>query len=163
MGIKDLFPSGSRRLNVWDDFSSSMNSLQREFNRLFEDFSGSLPSFSSREFSNFSPQINVSETDTKIKIEAELPGMEEKDIDVSLNDYALILKGEKKFEKEDKDEDHHVVERSYGSFRRVVPLPPNVDRSKIDAHFKKGVLRISIPKTEQAKEATRKINVKGEG
>jgi HSP20 family protein len=102
----------------------------------------------------------VSETDKEIKVSAELPGMDEKDIDVSLTRDSLTIKGEKKQETEDKGEDYYRMERSYGSFTRSIPLPIEVDTDKVQATFKKGVLEITLPKTARAIQETRKIPVK---
>jgi HSP20 family protein len=102
----------------------------------------------------------VSETDKEIKVSAELPGMDDKDIDVSLTRDALTIKGEKKEEKEDKGKDYYKMERSYGSFTRSIPLPVEVDTDKVQATFKKGVLEITLPKTAKAIQETKKIPIK---
>ena len=106
-----------------------------------------------------SPRIDVSETDQAIELAAELPGMEEKDVELLVQDDVLTIRGEKKLEKEDKRKDYHVVERQYGSFQRAFSLPEIVDREKIAAKFDKGVLRVTLPKSAKAKESTRKISI----
>jgi HSP20 family protein len=94
------------------------------------------------------------------KISAELPGIDAKDIDVSMSGDMLVLKGEKRQEKEETDRDYHFSERSYGSFRRSFELPSSVDRNKIAADFSKGVLTITLPKTAEAQKPAKKIEVK---
>ena len=98
--------------------------------------------------------------DLEIKVSAELPGMDEKDIDVSLTRDTLTIKGEKKEEKEDTGKDYYKMERSYGSFTRSIPLPVEVDTDKVQATFKKGVLEITLPKTAKAIQETKKVPVK---
>ena len=90
----------------------------------------------------------------------ELPGMEAKDVDVSVTGDMLVLKGEKRQEKEEKDKNYHFSERAYGSFQRAFELPTSVDRGKITADFSKGVLTITLPKTAEAQQPTKKISVK---
>jgi HSP20 family protein len=93
----------------------------------------------------------MAETQDMLTVTAELPGLESKDLDVSVSGDVLTIKGEKKSEKEEKDEQRHIVERSYGSFVRMVRLPTAVAQDKIKASFKNGVLTVSLPKTEEAK------------
>ncbi len=97
------------------------------------------------------PALNISEDANEIKIQAELPGMEAKDVDISLQNNNLVIQGEKKFEDEDKRDDYHRIERSYGSFYRNIPLPVKVDEDNIKANFKNGVLHIQLPKQAEAK------------
>ena len=139
-------------------------SFQREMNRLFDNFFGGfgLSSWAPLEGSSvpaFTPRVDVSETEKEIKVSAELPGMEEKDIDLSLTREALTIKGEKKGEAEEKGKDFYRMERTYGSFTRTIPLPVEVDTDKVEATFKKGVLDITLPKTAKAIEETKKISV----
>ncbi|MGQ0676301.1 MAG: Hsp20/alpha crystallin family protein, partial [Rhodospirillales bacterium] len=98
-------------------------------------------------------------TDQAIEVTAELPGMEEKDVELVVQDDVLTIRGEKKFEKEEKNKDYHMVERQYGSFQRSFTLPDIVDREKIAAKFDKGVLNVTLPKSAKAKERTRKIQI----
>jgi HSP20 family protein len=140
-------------------------SLQREMNRLFDSFFGgvNLSPWAPLErgvAEAFTPRVNVSETDKEIKISAELPGLDENDLDVSLTRDALTIKGEKKEEKEEKGTSYYRVERAYGSFTRSIPLPVDVNTDKVEATFKKGVLYITLPKTVNAIEKTKKIQVK---
>lgn len=139
-------------------------SLQREMDRLFEDFSGAfdVAPFGGRirPSAALSPDIDVAETDKAFEVSVDLPGVEEKDIEVSLSEGALTIKGEKKAEKEEAGRNYHRIERSYGSFRRSIALPAGIDESKAEASFKNGVLSIAVPKTKEAKLAARKIAVK---
>lgn len=141
-------------------------SLQRQMNQLFDSFfrDFEIEPFRAMDewYGEFSPQIDVKENDKEISVTAELPGMDEKDIDVSLSGDSLVLKGEKKEEKEEKDKNCWHMERCYGSFYRSIPLPEEIDREKADASFKKGILRITIPKTAKAASSGKKIPIKTE-
>lgn len=107
-----------------------------------------------------SPRADVSESETEYEIEVELPGLDEKEIELSISDGVLTLKGEKKIEREEKKKDYHLTERSYGSVRRSFSLPEGVDEAKIKASFAKGVLSITLPKSAEAKSKQRKIQIK---
>jgi len=107
-----------------------------------------------------SPAIDVTEDADAYKMTVELPGMAEKDIEVALTDDALTIKGEKKQEKEEKEKNYYLSERSYGAFRRTFALPDGVDADKIGAEFAKGVLTVTMPKTAKAKSEPKKIEVK---
>ena len=144
-------------------------SLHREMNRLFDDvFRGSgLPAATGSQgqgdvgtFVNAS--MNVSETDKEIRITAELPGVTEQDIDISLDDDVLTIRGEKKFERTDDKENFHFVERSYGTFQRSLRLPFPVDPEQVQANFENGVLTVTVPKIGR-QERTRRIQVQGRG
>ena len=117
---------------------------------------GTLPSLG-----EMTPRTDVKETDTAIEITAELPGLEEKDVSVTLSDGILTLKGEKKVESEDKGTDYHLTERRYGSFLRTFRLPDTVDEDKITAIVEKGVLTLTLPKTAKPEKDVRHIEVKG--
>jgi HSP20 family protein len=106
------------------------------------------------------PAIDMSEDEKVYKISAELPGIDAKDIDVSVSGDTLVLKGEKRQEKEEKDKNYHFSERTYGSFQRSFQLPSSVDRDKVAADFSKGVLTITLPKTAEAQKPVKKIAVK---
>ncbi len=110
----------------------------------------------------FVPTLDVKDENDQIRIEAELPGMAENDVEISLSGDFLTIKGEKKQEVEEKEKSYYRTERSYGSFERTIPLPVEVDRDKVEAHFKKGVLEITLPKTKEAAAATKKIPIKTE-
>jgi HSP20 family protein len=106
------------------------------------------------------PRVDVSEDDNAYEITAEMPGVEEKDVDITVKDDRLTLRGEKKSEKEEKKKDYHMTERSYGSFERSFTLPTDVNADKIKADFAKGVLTLTLPKTAEAKAKERKIAIK---
>jgi HSP20 family protein len=103
--------------------------------------------------------LDVAETKNEIVVKAEVPGLDPKDIDISLSDGLLTIKGEKKQEREEKEEDYHLVERSYGTFTRSIRLPKEVQRDKISASYKNGVLKVVLPKSEEAKKKEVKIKV----
>jgi HSP20 family protein len=163
MTMKDLMPWTFRKkeVPVRRETGNPFSLLQREMNDLFDNFFGD---FGIRPFdtglNDFGPIVDVSGSDKEIRVTAELPGMEEKDIDVSINHESLTMKGEKKEEKEDKGRSYYVTERSYGSFSRTIPLPVGVDADKAEASFKKGVLTVKLPKTAKAAEEAKKIRVR---
>jgi len=127
-------------------------SLRDEIDRMFDDFFGTLPERLTTGWENvWSPSVDISETDDEIIVTAELPGVKKEDIKISLQDNVLTIRGEKKQEKEHKDENYHRIERAYGSFQRSFTLPTPVNTDKIKASFKDGVLKIQLPKTEEAK------------
>lgn len=107
------------------------------------------------------PRVDITENDKTIKITAELPGVEEKNLDISLTDDTLILKGEKSEETKGEEKNYRWQERFYGSFQREIPLSCEVEADQVKAHFKNGILSITLPKTAKAKQKVRKINVKG--
>ena len=139
--------------------------FRREFDRLFEDFFGAPATNGGEEGAvapSLAPRLDIAETENAYAISAELPGVEEKDLDVAVADGVLTIKGEKRSESEEKDEEknYHRVERSYARYERRLTLPQEVDQSKIDAAFRNGVLTVTIPKTKAASEAVRKIAIK---
>ena len=144
--------------------------LHREVNRMFDEFSqgfGPSSRFWPKSLGmpegpagTWMPTVDVAETDGEVQVTAELPGMDEKDVRVELSDNALTLSGEKTFEKEEETKNLHRGERSYGSFRRTFPLPAEVDGDKVQAVFKKGVLTVTLPKTEPAPGKVKKVAVK---
>ncbi|MDH3687912.1 MAG: Hsp20/alpha crystallin family protein [Gammaproteobacteria bacterium] len=109
---------------------------------------------------DMSPRMDMTETDKTYEITAELPGLDEKDLDVSLSDDVLTIKGEKREEREKSDKDYHLKERRYGNFRRTFRLPEDVDTSKVDADFSKGLLKVVAHKSKQAKKKGRNIPVR---
>lgn len=108
----------------------------------------------------WSPRLDVSETEKALEVVADLPGLEKKDISVSLEDDLLIIKGERKEEKESKEKLFHTIERSSGSFYRALRLPVEVEKDKIDANFKDGVLTLNLPKTKESKKKVSQIDIK---
>ena len=105
------------------------------------------------------PSIDVRETETEFVVEAELPGMDEKDVSVTLNNGVLTLKGEKKSEHEETKNDYHLTERSYGSFQRSFQVPDTIDADKVKAGFEKGVLKVTLPKRPEAVKAEKRIPI----
>ncbi|MBC7247672.1 MAG: Hsp20/alpha crystallin family protein [Actinobacteria bacterium] len=144
----------------WDPFRDLMN-LQDEVNRLFRRsfFRGVEPA--AETVATWAPAIDMYETDDKLTVEVELPGLEAKDVEISLEDDILHIKGERRFSSEVKEENYHRIERAYGLFERTIPLPRKVDESKVSATVADGVLKIEMPKAEEAKP--KKIPIKVEG
>ena len=140
------------------------SSLQREIDRVFQDFGrGGLPALGEFPRNAMAMKVNVAEQDGAIEVTAEMPGCAPEDIDVQLKDGVLTIKGEKKVEKDDKQKDYHVMERSYGMFERSFTLPAEVDGSKVEAAFDKGVLKVTLPKLPEAQSKAQKIAVKPKG
>ncbi len=133
-------------------------SLHREMNRLFDDALRGMPGASTSGGSVVAPRMNVSETENEIRVEAELPGVPEKDIQLELNDDLLTIRGEKQAEREDKNTNYHIVERSFGSFARSIRLPFSPRPDQVKAEFNHGVLKISLPKSA-AQEKVHRIQV----
>lgn len=132
--------------------------LQREMNRLFDDFFGR--DFGIEPFrgpGQWMPALDVSETDKAVIVKAELPGLDVKDVEVSITGSVLTVRGEKKDEKEQKTRNYHRIERTYGSFERVVQLPCPVKNDQTQATFKNGVLTIELPKSEQVRSKSVQI------
>ncbi len=171
MQIRDLIPWSRGKVPAQGNTSHNdnpVNGLQRDINRVFDDFwsqfdrpLGSSPSpVTNGLLSGFGPRSDVSETDKEVEVSVELPGLDEKDIDVSLTGDMLTIRGEKKAEKEEKRKGYYLSERSYGSFHRSVPLPPGVDTDKATAEFKRGVLTVTMPKTPESQAQVKRIEVK---
>jgi len=162
MAIRGLMPwaRGERRPgqpepdDPFEALHRSMNQVLEAFRRDFD-----FPALSTWE-GLAAPSVDVSETDDAVKIEAELPGMDAKGLDLSFQGNSLVLKGEKTEEKESKEKDFHMRERRFGSFHRMIPLPSGVDIGKAKAEYDKGVLRVTIPKTAEAKQQRRRIEIK---
>jgi HSP20 family protein len=142
----------------WEPFRDLMTT-QREFDRLFKEaFS---PMFGEGELSTrtWAPPVDIYENENNIVLKAELPGVDPKDVEVRVEDSTLYLKGERKFEKETKEENYHRVERSYGSFARSFSLPNSINADKVKAEYKDGLLTLTLPKREEAKPKTIKIDI----
>ena len=157
------------KLQAWRPFEG----LRREVDRLFDDFDGGFwrspfrrsavdvePFWQTETALGAVPAVDVTETDKAYEITAELPGMDEKDMEVKFANGVLTIKGEKQDEKEEKKQDYYLRERSFGSFQRTFQVPDGVDTGKIDASFKKGVLTVTLPKSTEAQKAEKKIAVK---
>ncbi len=143
------------RRNPWLVRRPSANPFDRLFDEFFSD--------SDRSFGQlgpaFSPKLDVSEIEEAFKVSAELPGLDEADLDVSLERGVLTISGEKKSKSEDKGENYHRVERRYGSFKRSVRLPVDVQLDRVEAVLKNGLLTVTLPKVAEAREDVKKIDV----
>jgi HSP20 family protein len=145
-------------LTTWRPFRE-LDKMRSEMDRLWDAFFEGRPRKNMMEGEEWLPSVDVSETKNDLVVKAELPGMDPKDIDISLSDGLLTIKGEKKQEKEEKEENYHFIERSYGSFTRSVQLPKEVKHEKISASYRNGVLKVVLPKSEEAKTKEVKIKV----
>ena len=158
MGFMSLVPYRDRNALSRPE-TNMFGSLQREIDRLFDDFTRTLGTHGSQGF-NLVPSIDVTENEKEIEISVEMPGLERKDVEISVEDDLLTIRGEKKLEAEQKDDKKnvHLAERSYGIFYRVLQLPAGVDPSSIKATMSNGVLKLTVPKP--AKAQPQKIEVK---
>ena len=145
------------RKNELEPRTTDVWGLQSDINRLFDAFLN--PSEGTYFYGNVSPRLDIAETKDKFEIKAELPGIDEKDINLSVNDGLLTISGEKKTETEEKNKGYHLKECSYGNFSRSIRLPDNVFDDKIEAKFKRGVLTIDMPKKEPLMPKNRKIEI----
>jgi HSP20 family protein len=169
MNMRDLIPwsrAESKTPALYHDADPFM-ALHREVNRLFDDVfrgfeqfgMGRYPTVAAPRSHSAWPYVEVSDSDKEIRVMAELPGLEEKDVEITLDDDVLTLRGEKRSETEDKE--RQFSERFYGQFERRIPLGVEVERDKVEANFSKGVLTITMPKTERAKTRTKRIAING--
>jgi len=152
--------AGSYLPSVFGRDGGSLGSLFHEIERTFEDFSRRMPFAGFADAGPLAPKIDVSEAKDGIEVTAELPGVEEKDVEVMLSGDTLTVRGEKKVERDEKETNWHVIERSYGAFSRAIPLSYEPDPSKVEAKFDKGVLRIRLPKPAEIAKKERKIAIK---
>jgi HSP20 family protein len=160
----------TRRTSLWEP----LEALHKEVDHLFDEFTRGLGWRAPRRrhfevepllryetsFGVSAPVVDVVEKEKEYQISAELPGLEEKDVEVSVADDMLTIKGEKKEEKEEKAKNYYLSERRYGAFQRSFQLPPGVDAEKIEAKFQKGVLTVTLPKTPEAQKKEKKIEIK---
>jgi HSP20 family protein len=144
----------SRNQNLADPFTA----LQRELDSFFTDYNRGLPALT--EVGARIPALNVAETKDAVEITTELPGVDEKDINVSLDGNRLVISGEKKQDSDRTDKEWHVVERSYGAFHRAIALPFEPNEDSIDAHFDKGVLHLKVKKPAEVEKAKKTIQIK---
>ena len=144
----------------WEPFRE-FSTLQDRLNRLFQQ-SVSEGREESLTTSSFAPAVDVYEDDHLVTLKIEVPGIDEKDIDVRLENNTLTVTGERRLEKEEKEENYRRVERQYGSFTRSFTLPQTVDAEKVSAQYDKGVLKITLAKKAEAKPKQIKISVGGE-
>jgi len=140
----------------WDPYRDLVT-LRDRMNRLFEDVSG--PRSEERDVmaSAWAPSVDIYENENEVVLAAEIPGVEEKDVEIKVEDGNLTLRGERKFEKETKEENYHRIERSYGSFFRSFALPSYIDQDRIEAEHENGVLKIRMPKRSELKPRKVKI------
>jgi HSP20 family protein len=143
-----------------DPFSSMRTEMDRVFDSFLGRGFGRFPAFARVEDSDaVVPSIDVRETEAELVVEAELPGMDEKDVSVTLTNGVLTLKGEKKSEREEKKDDYHLMERSYGSFQRSFQVADTIDADKVKAAFEKGVLKVTLPKRPEAVKSEKRIPI----
>ena len=168
MAIKSIVPWNRwfrRSVPVRREEENPILALRHEMDRLFDEFTrewfdiAPFEPFALRS-AGYTPRIDVTEDDKEVRVTAELPGMDENDIDVSLSKDSLTIKGEKKVEKEDRGKDYYRMERSFGAFQRTIPLPEGIDTDRVEATFKKGLLTVVLPRTEEARREVKKIPVK---
>ncbi|MCB1679856.1 MAG: Hsp20/alpha crystallin family protein [Halioglobus sp.] len=150
----------------FESFERDISLLQREMDQLTRDFWDGAERFPALRGllsrGALSPQIDETEDEKGFHIKVDLPGMDENDVEVSLSDGLLTIKGEKKQEQEEEGKEFYRKERSFGAFRRTLSIPAEVNEAKIAASFKKGVLSIDLPKSEEAKKKVKRIAVKAE-
>src|SRR4030043_1111685 len=154
----------ARELTIWRPLAEltpfrDFERMRREMDRFWDSFFDGGLRRRTEAGGEWLPSLDVSETKNELVVKAEVPGMDAKDIDISLSDGVLTIKGEKKQEKEEKEADYHLVERSYGSFTRSIRLPKEVQNDKISASYKDGILKVTLPKSEEAKKKEIKIKV----
>lgn len=161
MNLGSLIPwrSKSQPLSQRDDFFDPIFSLRREIDRMFDEIFDGFGNSAYRSV-NLRPAIDITENDKELVISADMPGLDEKDLDVSLVGDVLSIKGEKRAEHEQKNGDHYYVERRFGSFSRSVRLPFEVDDQEVEAKYDKGVLTIRVPKPAELQRAVRRIPIK---
>jgi HSP20 family protein len=148
-------------LTRWDPFREYVT-LQDRMNRLFRDPRGPEGQDESLTTTAFAPPVDVYEDEHNVTLKIEVPGIDEKDIDVRIENNTLTVHGERKFEKEEKEENYRRVERQYGSFTRTFTLPNTVDHDNVQADYDKGVLKIKLAKKAEAKPKQIKVNVGSE-
>jgi len=141
------------RFEPYREFTTLQDRLNRLFQSSFADNQDALTT------SNFSPAVDVYEDEHAVNLKIEVPGVDEKDLDIRVENNTLTVHGERKFEKEEKEENFRRVERQYGSFTRSFTLPTTVDSEHVSANYDKGVLKISLPKKAEAKPKQIKVNV----
>ena len=146
----------SRDLMEWRPFRE-VSRLRREMDHLWDDYYGSGRRGLQPLQTEFAPAVDVTETAEAVVVRAEVPGMDAKEINIAVTGDVLTIKGEKKSEREEKEENYHLVERSYGSFSRSLVLPAAVDLDKIEAKYDQGVLTVTCPKKEEVKPKTIEI------
>lgn len=162
MQIKDLIPWARKdhAPEARRDDDNPIATLQKEMNRVFEGFWNRVGHLE-WPWGSGEAKSDMVETDDAVEISIELPGMEMKDVEVTVSDDMLTVKGEKRIERQEEKKGYYLSERSYGAIYRTIPLPPGVDGEKAQASFKNGVLTIRLPQTPEAKAKVKRIEVKG--
>jgi HSP20 family protein len=166
MNFNSLIPwrEKSQALASRDDAADPFIAFRREVDRMFDDFFNGFGGRSLRPLAgwqhSFAPSVDVAETDKEVVIKAEMPGLDEKDFEVSLIGDLLTLKGEKKAEHEQKNGDAYYMERRFGSFARSIRLPFEVKDENVEARYDKGILTVRLPKPADIQKAVRRIEVK---
>jgi HSP20 family protein len=155
--VEVLAPDDDPTFALTRGMSDMVHQLFRQFD---ERFPHSL--FRSHAGMSAMPSVDVVESDDAVTVTADLPGLDEKDLNVSLDDHFLTLRGERKEEREKKGKNYHQIERSYGTFHRSIALPEGIDRDNVEASFKKGVLQVKIAKKPGSPHSVRRIPVKAE-
>lgn len=169
LNVRDLIPwSRDREMTAArPEVEHPFFGLQREVDRLFEDFwrgfNAPVQSRMGTGAGAMTPRIDVAENENDVVVTAELPGIDEKDVDLTLADNALVIAGEKRAETEKSEQGYRYTERSFGSFRRTIPLGIEVVEDKVEASFKNGVLTVTLPKSPDSRAKRRKIEIKGAG
>lgn len=163
MNLRDIVPFGRHRplamRRADDPFAAFQRDMNRMFDELWRDFDVAPQAGNGGLVTMVAPSLDVSEDDKTIRVAAELPGVDEKDIEVTLADGRLTIRGEKKQEKEEKEKNYYLMERSYGAFERSLPIGTEIDEKAISAAFDKGVLTVTLPKTQAAQVKSRKIPI----
>ena len=154
----------ARELTVWKPSKQlphlgNFEKMRRETDRMWNSFFEGRPRLIVEEEGEWLPALDLTETGNEFVVKAEMPGLDPKDIDISLSDNMLTIKGEKKQEREEKEENYHLLERSYGAFTRLIHLPGEINQQKITTSYKNGVLKIHLPKSQKAKKKEVKIKV----
>lgn len=156
----------TRRKKGDRELTHPLGSLHREVDRLLNSFLGEFGHWPSSDplswghGDEFAPDLNVTESDREFLVTVELPGVDEKDVDLSVTPDAMTIRGEKRREVSEEKGHYHRVERSFGTFERTLPLPAEVLTDKVEASFEKGILTVHLPKSEDSKKKSRKITVK---
>lgn len=167
--MKDWLPDFSKVLERGESFRKEVEhyitQMQRDMEKMFTDLRRNWDfqvEEASKFMKKFIPSLNVSEDDQKIFIRVDLPGVEPKDVNISLENNTLVIEGEKKEEKKSEKEEFKLLESAYGHFKRVIALPEIIDSSKVEATYKNGILTVVLPKKEDIQKSKQKINIKTE-
>ena len=163
--IRNLLPTVWRRSEtpLRRAEGSTFLALHREMNRMFDDFFRDFdrPSLSRpEELSHFAPPVDILENEKGVKIKVEIPGIDMKDVGVSVADGSLTVSGEKKKETESKNQDYWIQETDYGKFSRAISLPKGLDHDKVNAVYRNGIITVTIPWSEEEKRKVKKVEIK---